>query len=54
MYANVSDIRLLQKIDYYKNIFNIEKYYKHKNNYLKNLKNTTPYQQEIIQLYKNK
>jgi hypothetical protein len=42
-----------KKIHYYKDIFNLKEYYKHKNNYLKNLKNTTPYQQEIIQLYKN-
>ena len=42
-----------KKLHHYKNVFELEKYYKVKDKYLKSLKNTEPYQQEIIKLYKN-
>jgi hypothetical protein len=40
------------KLDNYGNIFELNKYYKNKESYLKNLKEETPYQEEILELYK--
>lgn len=42
-----------KKLHHYKNVFELKKYHNHKNKYLKDLKNDEPYQQEILELYKN-
>ena len=42
------------KIQNYDNVFELKKYYKLKNNFLKNLKKKDPLQREVIELYKNK
>ena len=52
-------LRTLTTLDYYKklhhyeNIFELKKYYKEKDKFLKTLNNNDPLQREIIELYKN-
>ena len=41
-------------IDKYDSVFDINKYYTHKDNFLNNLINTNPYDREIMTLYKSK
>ena len=41
-------------IDKYNTVFDLNKYYQHKDNFLNNLVNTNPYDREIITLYKSK
>jgi len=41
-------------VDKYSAVFDINKYYEHKDNFLNNLTNTNPYDREIMTLYKSK
>ena len=51
-YQSLVTLDYYGKLDNYGNIFELNRYYKNKESYLKNLKEETPYQEEILELYK--